>query len=184
MAERTPYDVVVLAGGRSRRMRVADKTALTVGGVSLLDRVLSAAEHARSIAVVGPERPVMHPVVWMRDEPPNGGPAAAVATALDAVTSDIVVLLAGDLPFVTSAHLDRLVAAVAGDGAVFVDPDGVEQWLCSAWRVAALRAASLGVGGSLRHALSSLTHTRLSDQTATIDCDTPDDLRRAEEMLT
>ena len=165
-------------------MRVPDKTALTVGGVSLLDRVLSAAQHAQSIVVVGPERPVAQPATWVGDEPPDGGPAAAVATALNTVTADIVVLLAADLPFVTTAHLDRLAAAVADDGAVFVDADGVEQWLCSAWRASALRAASLDVGGSLRRALASLTFARLSDNTAAIDCDTPEDLRRAEEMLT
>ena len=165
-------------------MHVPDKTALTVGGISLLDRVLSAAQRARSIVVLGPERPVAQPVTWVGDEPPDGGPAAAVAAALNTVTADIVVLLAADLPFITQAHVDRLVRAVSDDGSVFVDADGVEQWLCSAWRASALRAASLDVGGSLRRALASLTYTRLVDAAAAIDCDTPDDLRRAEEMLT
>ena len=165
-------------------MHVPDKTALTVGGIPLLDRVLSAAEHAQSIVVVGPERPVEQSVTWVVDEPPDGGPAAAVAAALDAVTAGIAVLLAADLPFVTSSHLDRLAGAVADDGAVFVDADGVEQWLCSAWRVAALRTASLDVGGSLHRALAALTYVLLSDETAAIDCDTPEDLRRAEEMDT
>ena len=165
-------------------MRVPDKTALPVGGIALLDRVLSAAEHARSVVVVGPERPVGRTVTWIVDEPADGGPAAAVAAGLDALTADVVVLLAADLPLVTTAHLDRLVAAVTDDGAVFIDGDGVEQWLCSAWRVTALRGVSLEVGGSLRGALLSLTYARLSDEAAAIDCDTPDDLRRAEELLT
>jgi molybdopterin-guanine dinucleotide biosynthesis protein A len=165
-------------------MQVPDKTTLAVGGISLLDRVLAATDHAHSIVVAGPERPVARPVTWVHDEPADGGPAAAVAAALDAITADIVVLLAADLPLVTSGHLDRLVAEVADDGAVFVDAAGAEQWLCSAWRARALREASLEIGGSLHRALSSLTFARLSDQAAAFDCDTPDDLRRAEELLT
>lgn len=164
-------------------MGVADKTMLNVGGVSLLDRVLSAAQHAATTVVVGPERPVARPVTWVTDEPPGGGPAVAVASALGAVTADIVVLVAADLPFVTTEHLDRLAGSVTDAGAVFVDAAGAEQWLCSAWRVAALRDASLEVGGSLRRPLASLTFARLCDETAAIDCDTPDDLRRAEELL-
>jgi len=164
-------------------MGVDDKTMLNVGGVSLLDRVLNAAQHAQTTIVVGPERPLARPVTWVTDEPPDGGPAAAVAAALAHVSADIVVLLAADLPFVTPDHLDRLVGAVTDDGAVFIDADGMEQWLCSAWRTTGLRGASLDIGGSLRRALASLTYVSLLDQSAGIDCDTPDDLHRAEEML-
>jgi len=184
VADALHYDVVVLAGGTSRRMNVADKTALTVGGVSLLERVLLAAGHARSIVVVGPRRPVARPVTWVADPVPDAGPAAALAAALDHLRTDTAVVLAADLPLVTAAHVDRLVDALDDDGAVYVDTEGAEQWLCSAWRVGALRSAGLGVDGSLRRALGSLSYSRLADAAAAVDCDTPDDLRRAEEMLT
>ena len=179
----TEYDAVVLAGGRSRRMRVADKTALSVGGVSLLDRVLQATTRARSVIVVGAERPVARSVTWVQDEPSGGGPAAAVGTALPVVSAEIVVLLAADLPFVTTAHIEQLAEAVTDDGAVYVDAGGAEQWLCSAWRAQTLCGLPLTAGGSLRHALGSLAFERLADALVAIDCDTPEDLRRAEEML-
>ena len=184
MADAPTYDAVVLAGGRSRRMHVPDKTALAVGGVPLLDRVLTATAGAASVVVVGFERPVPRDVTWVQEDPPGGGPAAAVATALETVSADLVVLLAGDLPLVTADAVERLVAAVADDGAVYVDGEGVEQWLCSAWRRSSLRAAPLAADGSLRRALSTLTFARLPATTAVLDCDTQDDLRRAEEMLT
>jgi molybdopterin-guanine dinucleotide biosynthesis protein A len=180
----TAYDAVVLAGGRSRRMRVSDKTALTVGGVSLLDRVLQAAINAASVVVVGPERSVGRDVTWVLEERPGGGPAAAVAAALPAVSAVVVVLLAADLPLLSAAHVDRLVESVGGDGAVYVDADGAEQWLCSAWRTATLRSLPLVAGDSLRRALAPLDFNRLTDTAAAVDCDTPDDLHRAEEMLT
>ena len=177
------YDSIVLAGGRSRRMNVADKTALTVGGQRLLDRVLAANEHARSVVVVGPERAVQRPVTWVQEQPEGGGPAAAVAAGLAVTSADIVVLLAGDLPLVTTDQVDRLVAAVSDDGAVFVDGHGNEQWLCGAWRADVLRALSLTAGGSLHRAFAPLTFARLVDPRPALDCDTPADLMRAEELL-
>ena len=42
------YDAVVLAGGASRRMGGGDKTALAVGGLSLLERALEAAAGCRA----------------------------------------------------------------------------------------------------------------------------------------
>jgi molybdopterin-guanine dinucleotide biosynthesis protein A len=184
VADDLRYDAVVLAGGRSRRMHVADKTALAVGGVPLLDRVLAATSGADSVVVVGSSRPVARDVTWVREDPPGGGPAAAVTAALDVVSADVVVLLAGDLPLLTTEDVDRLATAVVADGAVFVDDAGVEQWLCSAWRASSLRAARLEAGGSLRGALAPLTFVRLPAAEAVLDCDTPDDVRRAEEMLT
>ena len=183
MAESPLYDAVVLAGGRSRRMGVADKTSLAVGGVRLLDRVLDATAHAGSVVVVGPEREVSRAVTWVREDPPGGGPAAAVAAALPAVSADVVVLLAADLPLVSAAHVDRLATSVTADGAVYVDDTGAEQWLCSAWRAAALRTAPLAAGGSLRRALETLVFERLVDATVAVDCDTPEDVHRAEELL-
>jgi molybdopterin-guanine dinucleotide biosynthesis protein A len=184
VAEAPSYDAVVLAGGQSRRMQVVDKTTLEVGGVKLLDRVLLATAHASSVVVVGPQRQVGRDVTWIREEPPGAGPAAAVAAALPVVSAGVVVLLAGDLPLVTLADVDRLVTAVTDDGAVYVDADGAEQWLCSAWRTATLRQATLAADGSLRRALTPLTFARVPATAAVMDCDTPDDLRRAEELLT
>jgi molybdenum cofactor guanylyltransferase len=165
-------------------MHVPDKTALALGGVSLLDRVLGATTNAASVVVVGPQRPVARSVTWVYEEPPGGGPAAGVAAALDAVSAEIVVLLAADLPLLSVGDVDRLVEGVADDGAVYVDDGGVEQWLCSAWRTSTLGTAGLAADGSLRRALGALRFSRLTAAAAVMDCDTPDDLRRAEEMLT
>ena len=166
-------------------MHVTDKTALSLGGQSLLERALGATVRARSVIVVGPPRDVgAARVHWVREDPPGGGPAAAVAAALDIVTSDVVVLLAADLPLVTTAHVERLVDAVTDDGAVYLDSAGVEQWLCSAWRSDSLRRTGLAPNQSLHAALSPLSFATLADGVAALDCDTPDDLRRAEELLT
>ena len=177
------YDAVVLAGGTSRRMGVADKTRTRVGGVPLLDRTLNALHGADRVVVVGKQRPTDLDVLWAREDPIGAGPAAAMAAGLDHVTAEVVVLLAADLPLITRADVESLVAAVARDGAVYLDDEGRQQWLCSAWRTAALRQAPLVAGASMRETLAGLEIVGLHATASVLDCDTPDDVVRAEELL-
>ncbi|MEW2222699.1 DUF6457 domain-containing protein [Streptomyces sp. NPDC006990] len=65
----------------------ADKPAVTVGGRPLLDRVLAACGDAAATVVVGPRRPTCRPVLWAREEPPGGGPLAALQAGLDALAA-------------------------------------------------------------------------------------------------
>jgi molybdopterin-guanine dinucleotide biosynthesis protein A len=168
-------------------MQVADKTRLIVGGRPLLDRAIAAVAHADRVVVVGPEHHSIGNVIWTCEDPAGGGPAAALAAGLEHVRAPIVVLLAGDLPFVTSAHVGELVGGVVADGALFVDDTGREQWLCSAWRTESLRSQRLQAGAALRQALGAMTSARLHPRAhgpqVWFDCDTPDDLRRAVELL-
>lgn len=165
-------------------MGVADKTRLIVGGAPLLDRALRAVAGADRVVVVGESRVTATAVTWVREEPPGGGPAAAIAAGLAHVTADVVVLLAGDMPLIASTDVDRLVDAVINDGAVYVDDAGQEQWLCSAWRSTALRSTPFAAGTSLRDALRGFEFARLPAPAVVLDCDTPEDVVRAKELLT
>ena len=188
----TAYDAVVLAGGAARRLGGTDKPALIVGGAPLLDRVLSACVLAGATIVVGPERPTIRPVRWVREQPPGGGPVAAVAAALPWVTAEAVLLLAADLPFFDAATAGRLLAELAEpsvDAAVLVDSGGRDQPLAAAYRAAPLRAALARLiedhagdptGLPLRRLVGDLATRRLPDLSgAADDCDTWDDLRHA-----
>ncbi|HWG92783.1 MAG TPA: molybdenum cofactor guanylyltransferase [Mycobacteriales bacterium] len=180
---------VVLAGGAARRLGGADKPATPVGGVPLLDRVLAALPAEAQVVVVGPARPTSRPVRWTREDPPGGGPVAALVAGLAPATGDRVLLLAADLPFLTPAAVAALLDAVGeGEGAVLVDDDDRPQWLTSAWRTASLRSALPAgdpAGLPLRAVLGGLRTARVAlpgeGPPPWLDCDTPDDLRRAEE---
>ncbi|HEX3908051.1 MAG TPA: NTP transferase domain-containing protein [Mycobacteriales bacterium] len=177
------YDAIVLAGGSGTRMDGADKASLTVAGTTLLDRVLAAVAGAATVVVVGDRRPTQRPVTWTREHPAGTGPAAATRAGLALVDAEVVLLLAADLPFLTAATVDRLLATAAPTGAVLVDDDGRAQWLASAWPTDALRAAELAPGGSLRAALGPLQPSEVSvDGREVLDCDTPTDLARAREL--
>jgi molybdopterin-guanine dinucleotide biosynthesis protein A len=182
-----PYSAVVLAGGRAARLGGQAKPQLEVGGRSMLAAVLAATADAADRVVVGPPQPVPPGVRVVREQPPGGGPVAALRAGLAVVGTDVVAVLAADLPFLTAELVGQLRAALADDGVLVVDDAGRDQLLLGVWRTAALRGALPAAGGptSMRRVLAPLTARRLRpavpDGTPPpwTDCDTPADLARA-----
>lgn len=114
------FDAVVLAGGAAKRLGGVDKPSVSVGGRSLLDRVLAACAGAAGTVVVGSRRPTARPVMWAREEPPGGGPLAALHAGLRRTTAERVVVLSADLPFLDEHTVRRLLATLDDDD----DDDG------------------------------------------------------------
>jgi molybdenum cofactor guanylyltransferase len=121
------WSAAILAGGRARRLGGRAKPLLDVGGTSIVARQramfatfgivprLIAADPA-PLAGLGLD------IVADRDET---GALGALWTALDAASTDLVVVLAGDMPFVTADFVRALLHAVAGhDAAVPRTADG------------------------------------------------------------
>lgn len=161
---------------------------MVVGGVPLLDRVLTACAAARRTVVVGPERETVRPVRWTRETPPGGGPVAALAAGLALVGAEVTVLLAADLPFLDPATVSALVIALdtdpAAEAVLLVDADGRDQPLAAAYRTAALRTALAALpspgGAPLRAVTRGLRASWLPDRRrAAVDCDTWEDVQAA-----
>ncbi|WP_307816038.1 NTP transferase domain-containing protein [Myceligenerans indicum] len=206
------YDTVVLAGGRASRLDGTAKPGLlSGGGVPLLHLALDAAAGARRIAVVGPadlaEAIAAHPAasrsVLTREDPPFGGPVAAIAAGLAALAPPArrapadppppwVLVLAVDVPRAAGA-VPRLRAAVErepeADGAHLV-AGGRAQWLVGLYRTDALgeRLSALhagraeppaGRGASVRRLLDGLRLLEVQDPgSLSADVDTWDDAER------
>ncbi|GAA3300371.1 NTP transferase domain-containing protein [Streptomyces cinereospinus] len=188
------YDAVVLAGGGARRLGGADKPGVRVGGRPLLDRVLAACAGARTTVVVAGPRPTARPVTWAREDPPGGGPLAALAAGLPLTGTDRVVVLSADLPFLGARTVGALLAALdagTADGVLLTDPDGRDQPLVAAYRAPRLRGtlAHLGAehggltGLPLRLLTAELNLTRVPDPVASFDCDTWDDIATARARI-
>jgi molybdopterin-guanine dinucleotide biosynthesis protein A len=192
--ELPPFAAIVLAGGRGTRLGGVHKPGLRIGDRTFLDRVLDAVAGAAPVIVVGPDQPVPATVTVTREDPPGGGPVAALAAGLPLVgAARRVAVLAADLPFLTPATITALREACTADGAVLVDAGGRDQYLAGVWRVAALRRAlaSLGDprGAAMRRLVGGLAVTRVgtpggSDAPAPwFDCDDPQDLDEAKRWL-
>jgi molybdopterin-guanine dinucleotide biosynthesis protein A len=184
------FDAIVLAGGAAARLGGADKPALDVGGSALLDHVLAAVADADRIVVVGPGRPAVVPVIWCREEPPGGGPVAALAAGLPHVEADVVLTLAADLPWIGPA-VPVLLAALTGstaDCAALVDGAGRVNYLSAAWRraslVRALTVLGEPTGAPMRGLVSTATLLEVPDEGSWgLDCDTWDDIDGARRRL-
>jgi molybdopterin-guanine dinucleotide biosynthesis protein A len=177
-----PTTAVVLCGGESRRFG-SDKTRADLGGVSVLDALLTSLPEPWDVLCVGPERPTVRPGVrWTREEPPGGGPVAGLAAALGEVEAPVTVLLGGDMPCAGPVAVE-LAAALPdvpdADVLAGVDGDGRVQPLLAAYRTVALRAAlpDRPAGTPLRRVLDGLrVHGVEVPERATRDVDTPEDL--------
>src|SRR4051794_36030616 len=184
-----PYAAVVLAGGRAARLGGQAKPQLDVGGRPMLATVLAAVADAEPRVVVGPPQPVAPGVLVVREEPPRGGPGAALRAGLAHVSAEVVAVLAGDLPFLTAGLVRSLRERLTGDGVLVVDDTGQDQLLLGVWRTAALRETVAGASGptSMRKVLGPLAVRRFRPVVEPglpppwTDCDTPAELARARQ---
>jgi len=144
----------VLAGGKSSRMGPGvDKAFLEFRGQTLLDRALAVvSEVCDSVRIVGdPARFAMYgpakyaPVV--ADIFPGCGPLSGIHAALAQSAAELNLMLAVDMPFVTSELLAFLLAAAEKDEALVTVPRTSKgfQPLCAVYRHDFFLAAEQGL---------------------------------------
>ena len=134
--------VLILAGGRSRRMG-QDKIWMALAGVPLVERVverilplagellLSAQAPARFEDLVGALRGRGMPARVVTDLYPGAGPLAGLHAGLNAARYGLVLALAGDMPFVNTALIEQMIALAEGFDAVVPEVPAGRQATCS-----------------------------------------------------
>lgn len=172
------------------------KPALPLAGQSLLGHLLTALDGLPTVVVGLPDGisdEQLSRVTVTREEPPGGGPVAALAAGVPHLAPDatLVAVVASDMPFLTRSHFDRLVD-VLGDHEVAVPVSGDrQQWLASVWTVAALRRALIIIGDPVNQSVRNLAalldvrFLRVTDAKQIhqlFDIDTPEDLNNARRM--
>jgi molybdopterin-guanine dinucleotide biosynthesis protein A len=114
----------ILAGGRARRFAGRDKSALLVGGRSILERQLEElAAVADTILLVGPPPDAAAPasgfVRFVTDRVSGCGPLGGLDAALAAAPDEPLLVVACDMPFVTARFLAFLLT-LSGDADAIV----------------------------------------------------------------
>lgn len=114
------HTAAILAGGRATRFGGRDKSALVVGGQTILSRQiaeLTAVDGVDEILIVGtPAHPAARTVA---DIVPGCGPLGGIHAALTEARHDRVFVLACDTPYVTAALAAHLLS-LAGDADIVV----------------------------------------------------------------
>jgi molybdopterin-guanine dinucleotide biosynthesis protein A len=190
---------IVLAGGRSTRFGAA-KLDADLAGRSVLDRTIEAIGAAcTEVVVVGRPPPgISGPTEatrYLEDRVPFEGPLVGLHAGLAHAAHDLVVVVAGDMPFVRGevlrALLERIARPSVGDAAVLVDHGEARPLPMALRRLPALDAAEQAIGGgerSLRQLLARLRVETIAEPSwrrldasadSLIDIDSPEDLDRA-----
>ena len=103
--------VVILAGGRSRRMG-RDKLALTLGGQTLLESAVSRFSEGFSNVFLSVADEKKYPGVQVRrvvDVLPGAGPLSGLHAALTNLPYEGVFLVAADLPYATASAAKKMI---------------------------------------------------------------------------
>ena len=184
--------IIVLSGGTSSRFG-ADKSQAILGNQQLIHHILTGIPKEFEIIIVGAD-PLFTPASYrcIQENPVGGGPVAGIAAALEMCESEIVGVLATDMPF-AGAHMIHLLSAMTShdDAIMYVDSQGYKQPLAALYRRESLENALSAIGNphgaSMRTLISHLNiheiHMSPEIEKAMIDVDTPHDLVVAMEYL-
>ncbi len=192
-AQRDDWSAALLVGGQGRRFGGTDKSALVVGDRTILARQLDTLAHcALPVALVTrPGDSPRSPLPTLTDQRTGCGPLAGIHAALANARTRHVLVLAGDLPFVTPAFLAHMMSVASPAECVVPRVRGRLHPLCAAYPAAALQDVSVRLAaGSLavRDLFDDLPHRLLEevdvdpfdpDGMLLFNVNTPDDLERA-----
>jgi molybdopterin-guanine dinucleotide biosynthesis protein A len=104
---------LVLAGGKATRLGGIAKHALVIDGESIFARqVRVLAPRVAEILVSGPDIAGYRSV---RDSIDGAGPLAGIAAGLAACTTPWLLVVAGDMPYLTGNLIDALIDATGDD---------------------------------------------------------------------
>lgn len=119
MTRRWSVTAIVLAGGRSTRFG-GPKLEAEIDGRTLLERAIQAvAPVSDSIILAGPSTPAAHAGAGQRirvidDAEPFAGPVVALAGALRETSTELAIVVGGDMPVMVPAVLDAMLDRFGG----------------------------------------------------------------------
>jgi len=173
----------VLCGGQSRRMG-RDKALLPFGQGTLVEHVADVVRKAAgSVTLVGPaERFGALQLPIIEDEQPGLGPLGGIISALASCPGEKCLIVACDLPDITTEFLTDLIDRAERVKADCVLPESVHglEPLCAVWSPAALpalRCAATAGRLKMREVVRHLTTSVWKVEAATVfrNVNTPED---------
>jgi molybdenum cofactor guanylyltransferase len=193
----TQFAAIILAGGQSSRMG-KDKAFIEIDGVPLLQKIcIIASECTSQVYVITPSPQkyraiipqncqIVQEVVLEGENSPHG-PLVGFAQALTHVESEWILLLACDLPRLTSSEIKQWSSCLetTSQDAIALLPHSPKGWepLCGFYRRRCLSLLNNFInrgGRSFQQWLAShfVQELLVSDSKILFNCNTPDDLRQ------
>jgi molybdopterin-guanine dinucleotide biosynthesis protein A len=193
----TSVAAAILAGGKARRLGGTVKSTLVLDGSTIIDRQLAALRLvADPIFVVAPD-PAPFASLGLRVVPdvvPDCGALGGIYTAIVSSPCPRTLVIAGDLPFLSVALLERLVRNTLADVVVPRGPRGFEP-LCAVYSIAcaepirrrleggSLKAAILPEGVQVEEIGPEMLAAYDPDGLLFVNVNTPHDYERARDLI-
>ncbi|MGD7002407.1 molybdenum cofactor guanylyltransferase [Corynebacterium halotolerans] len=140
-------DVIIVAGGRGKRMGGVDKAAVTVNGERLIDHLLdevSVLDALQQVVVVSGRNLEVRPGVKVTaEDPPFSGPVAGILAGMEELreaAAERTAVLAVDAPESATLipELNEALDESGADVAVIREEGGHLQPLCAVWHTESL----------------------------------------------
>jgi len=136
----------ILAGGMATRLGGRDKSALLVDGRAILDRQIDAltpvVEDLMIVGRSGDVSPQIPAARMIADIVPGCGPLGGLHAALTSARSDVLFLVACDMPYVSSAFVEHLLSLAGEADAVVPRTERGYHPLCAVYTRACLEPAA------------------------------------------
>jgi molybdopterin-guanine dinucleotide biosynthesis protein A len=141
---------VILAGGRSTRFGERDKALAELDGTPMIRRVATRVDSVVDDLVVNCRDAQVAPLAaaldgmeptFARDDRPDEGPLAGIATGLRTTRARYAAVVACDMPFVDPDFVDFLFSRASGRDAAIPRPDEWLQPIQAVYRTDAMAGA-------------------------------------------
>jgi molybdopterin-guanine dinucleotide biosynthesis protein A len=106
-----PLTAVIMSGGRGRRLGGIDKPLITIGGQRLIDRTFQIVSHCCQEVLISSNNPQLYrefPATTIPDLYPHHGALGGMYSCLRQASFPYVLILAGDMPFISAAAIHYL----------------------------------------------------------------------------
>ena len=180
--------IIVLSGGTSARFG-SDKSQAKIAGQSLIALILGSIPSEFKVVIVGEDPKIKSSLYQcVHEDPIGGGPLAGFKAGLAACESELVALIATDMPFASARVLNLLNFMREHDDAVmYVDAEGFKQPLAALYRSQSVERALADMGEVHDKSMKELVlhlmvhEIEMSEEIAKalIDIDTVSDLEQA-----
>ncbi|MFM2303562.1 MAG: hypothetical protein RLZZ135_972 [Cyanobacteriota bacterium] len=194
---------IVLAGGRSTRMG-RDKATIEVGGIPMLRRIYDSLalchdrgdQLADCIYIVTPDLEKYRSILpvnchFIGESSPHQGPLFGFVQALTAISSTWVLLLACDLPYLSTEVVQTWIdglGLIPADSVAYLPKHPTKGWepLCGFYRCSCLESLLeyINTGGRSFQgwlAKNPVTELQIADPMCLVNCNTPVELANVVE---
>lgn len=133
---------IILSGGKNSRMNYKTKAFLTINSEYFLERIIKSLDKIEDVIIscnnLELYRNYKEDIVLVEDEYKDIGPVGGIYSALKRVKTDRAIVIAADMPCISSDIINTLVAIEFKGDALIPIVNGKEQPLCGVYKRSSL----------------------------------------------